>query len=156
MVVSGLGEFSVLNTIFTVLATGAFALISINHAHAGSPLPPSADDAQLASLPQTDGLVDALAAEFFEEHLRLSQSRLIEAETAKRYLSLDASEKARFRAERKQRWREMSANQKSALRGVKRPSFANLDSSQKQTFRRIASETLGAAASGDRSSLGDI
>jgi hypothetical protein len=50
----------------------------------------------------------------------------------------------------------MSADQKQALRGVKRPSFANLDTAQKLTFRRIASETLGAAASGDRQGRDEI
>ncbi|GJL92943.1 hypothetical protein [Hyphococcus sp.] len=113
--------------------------------------------AQPASLPQTDGLLDVLAAEFFESQLRLAQSRQIEAETAKRYLAMDAAGRAQYRAERKKLWREMNADQRAALRGVKRPSFANLDNAQKQTFRRIASQTLGAAsASGARPTRGEI
>ena len=87
--------------------------------------------------------VDLMAADFFESSLRLSQARRIEAQTAKRYLSLDEAGRARFRAERKRQWRALSEAERQTLRGAKRPRFDNLDEAQKQTFRRIAADTLG-------------
>lgn len=150
-----------MRSIFTVSAAVALTFCSVSGAQAGSsaPVPARAaasEKARNASVPQNDGLVEVLAAEFFESTLRLAQSRQIEAETAKRYLSMDAADRAQFRAERKRLWRHMNAEQKQALRGVKRPSFANLDDGQKQTFRQIASETLGAGAPRSQSARGDI
>lgn len=88
--------------------------------------------------------VDLLAAEFFEDRLRLSQSRRVEAETARRYLALSPADRAAFRAERKRVWRQMSDEEKRMLRGAKHPQFSNLTEAQKQPFRRIASRELGA------------
>lgn len=107
---------------------------------ASAPLPASA----VQSAVQADIFVDLVAADFFESGLRLAQSRQIEASTAKRYLSLDGIDRARFREERKRLWRQMSDQEKMALVGAKLPRFANLDETQKQTFRRIALEELGA------------
>ncbi len=141
-----------------ISAACALALCCVSGALAGGGAhAPSQNAPRKASLPQSDGIVDVLAADFYETSLRLAQSRQIEAETARRYLSLDDAGRAQFRAERRKLWRAMSAEQRSALRGVKRPVFANLADEQKQTFRRIASEALGAAPSaGRRLAQGDI
>ena len=99
--------------------------------------------------------VDLMAADFYESGLRLAQSRRIEAETARRYLTLDEAGRARFRADRKRLWRKMSEAEREALRGAKRPLFANLDEAQKQPFRKIAAEELGArpGAAGGRDEI---
>jgi hypothetical protein len=145
---------------FLFSAAFAFTLCSTLEAHAGdapnfSPGPGSqmsigaGTKTALTVSPETsDVFIELIAADFFESDLRLAQSRQIEAETAKHYLSLDDAERARFRAERKSAWRHMSPGERAALRGAKLPRFANLDEKQKQTFRRIASEELGAASSG--------
>ncbi|WP_133162418.1 hypothetical protein [Hyphococcus luteus] len=100
--------------------------------------------------------MDLMAADFYETSLRLSQAQRIEAQTARRYLTLDAAGRARFRAARKRQWREMSEAERQALRGAKRPRFDNLDETQKQTFRRIAAETLGAGSGPASQSRDDI
>lgn len=90
-----------------------------------------------------DPLLDAIAADFFEDHLRLSQSRRIEAATASQYLSLSAEEKSDFRATRREIWRRMTDEEKALLRGVKQPRYSNLTEQQKQAFRRIAAQEIG-------------
>jgi len=102
--------------------------------------------------------VDLVAAEFFEERLRLSQSRRIEAETAREYLTLSPEARARFRAERKKQWAGMSTEERAVLRGVKLPSFGNLTEQQKRPFRQIALRELGVIAphapeAGDRGEI---
>lgn len=92
-----------------------------------------------------DPLLDAIAAEFYENRLRLSQSRRIEAETARRYLSLPDAAKSRFRAKRREIWRRMSEDERALLRSVKLPRYSNLTEDQKQAFRRIAAQELGIA-----------
>lgn len=87
--------------------------------------------------------IDLMAADFFEKELRLAQSLKIEAATARRYLSLNETDRARFREDRKRIWRSLSDSERAALRGAKRPLFSNLDDRQKQTFRRIAAQELG-------------
>lgn len=122
----------------------ALTLCGALEAQAGGRPDAPAQEARLASYPETGALfVDLIAADFYETGLRLAQSRRIEAETARRYLALDEAGRARFRAERKRLWREMSEAERGALRGAKRPRFANLDETQKQTFRKIAAEELG-------------
>ncbi|MEZ5891542.1 MAG: hypothetical protein R3C58_00110 [Parvularculaceae bacterium] len=108
-------------------------------APAGTYKPASARDAG-------PDFVDLMAADFFENRLRLAQSRRIEAETARRYLSLPAEDRARYRADRKAQWRSMSAEERAELRGAATPRYSNLDDNQKLTFRKIASDELGAGA----------
>jgi hypothetical protein len=88
-------------------------------------------------------IVDRLAADFFKESLRLSQSRRIEAATAQIYLSLDPEHREAFRAERMRLWTEMSEEERKAFHNVKRPEYGNLTETQKLPFRRNALETLG-------------
>lgn len=114
-------------------------------------LPARAGDVEAALRPASTAdaappFVELVAEDFFENRLRLSQSRRIEAETARHYLSLAPLERERFRADRRARWRAMSEEQRAALRGVKTPQFSNLDEEQKLVFRRIASDELGATA----------
>ncbi|WDI31381.1 hypothetical protein PUV54_15635 [Hyphococcus flavus] len=92
-----------------------------------------------------DPFVDLMAADFYEDRLRLSQSRRIEAETARQYLALSSRDRARFRNARKELWRKMSKAEKATLRNAKLPQFTNLTEAQKQPFREIASRELGAA-----------
>ncbi|WP_411818411.1 hypothetical protein [Hyphococcus sp. DH-69] len=143
------------------LLSALFFLSSISTAFAqesssGAPIAPNAitEAPILASLPGLNSgpdlnsgnggvFVELIAADFYEHQLRLSQSRRIEAATAKRYLSLTETERARYRAERRKIWTSMSETERAALRSVKRPKYANLDEWQKQTFRRIASDELG-------------
>lgn len=132
---------------FHLLFQAAFALTLCGalDVQAGEPPEAPAQEAIQASYPETGtAFVDLMAADFYESGLRLAQSRRIEAETARRYLTLDEAGRARFRADRKRLWREMSEREREALRGAKRPLFANLDETQKQTFRKIAAEELGA------------
>ncbi len=90
-----------------------------------------------------EAFIDLLAAEFFEDKLRLAQSRRVEAETARQYLALSQAERKAFREARKRAWSHMSVQEKSVLRGAKHPRFANLTEAQKQPFRQIALQDLG-------------
>lgn len=87
-------------------------------------------------------LADRLAADFFENSLRLSQSRRIEAETAVYYTSLSPDEREAFREERRRFLRSLSHEQRLALRNVKRPAYNNLAEDQKERFRRQALSAL--------------
>lgn len=130
---------------FLFPAAFALTLCSAFDAQAGERAGAPIHEARAASFPEAGAVfVDLMAADFYESGLRLAQSRRIEAETARRYLTLDEAGRARFRAERKRLWRQMSEAERDALRGAKRPRFANLDETQKQTFRKIAVEELGA------------
>lgn len=91
-------------------------------------------------------LADRLASDFFENELRLAQSRRIEAETAAQYLSLSAKERQAFREERRRIWRSFSHEQRLALRNVKVPAYNNLSEEQKQPFRRSALSSLNSTA----------
>ena len=90
-------------------------------------------------------IIDQMAADFFENSLRLSQSREIEAATPAIYRSMAPKEQARFRAERRLLWRDMSDRQHRALRGVTRPDFDNLAEIQKLPFRQNAVNVLSAS-----------
>lgn len=87
-------------------------------------------------------LADRIAADFFENELRLSQSRRIEAQTAEQYRALAPMEKKAFREERRRLWRAFSHEQQLALRNVKRPAYQNLSEEQKATFRQTAAANL--------------
>jgi len=112
--------------------------------------PAAAEDGSRAPLQpashglESPGFVDLVAAEFYESRLRLAQSRMIEAETAQRYLSLPPMERNQYREERRRVWRSMKETERAALRQASRPRFSNLDEGQKEIFRRIAEEELGA------------
>ena len=93
-------------------------------------------------------LVDRVAASFFEESLRLSQTQRIEAQTAQLYLEMTPEEQAAFREARRDIWRAMTHEERMALRGVKRPAYANLSDEQKAPFRRTALQTLRAPRRG--------
>ena len=93
-------------------------------------------------------LVDRVAASFFEESLRLSQTQRIEAQTAQLYLEMTPEEQAEFRETRRQIWRSMTDEERTALRGVKRPAYANLSDAQKAPFRRTALQSLRAPRRG--------
>lgn len=90
-------------------------------------------------------LADRVASDFFENELRLAQSRRIEAETAAQYRSMTAEEKYIFREERRLIWRSFNHEQRLALRNVKLPAFNNLSEEQKQPFRRSALSSLNAS-----------
>ena len=90
---------------------------------------------------------DRMAASFFEDDLRLSQSRRIEAGTAEIYRALSSEERSEFREARRSEWRRFSEEQRRALRGVKRPVYENLAETQKDPFREAAMKRLGATAS---------
>lgn len=111
-------------------------------------------------------LADRLAADFFENDLRLSQSRRIEAETVNEYLSLSLDARETFRDERRRFLRSLSHEQRLALRNVKTPAYNNLSEDQKERFRRDALSRLapspqsgasqsGASPSGPRSGADD-
>lgn len=106
-------------------------------------------------------LADRLAADFFENDLRLSQSRRIEAETANQYLSLSPENREAFREERRRFLRSLSHEQRLALRNVKTPAYNNLSEGQKERFRRDAMSRLapsprsGGSQSGPRSGADD-
>lgn len=89
---------------------------------------------------------DRMAADFFEQELRLSQSRRLEANTAEIYRTLSHEERETFREKRRLEWRSFSEEQRQALRGVKRPAYANLAEAQKEPFRQTARKRLGATA----------
>lgn len=101
-------------------------------------------------------LADRLAADFFENDLRLSQSRRIEAETANQYLSLSPDEREVFREERRRFLRSLSHEQRLMLRNVKTPAYNNLSEEQKERFRRDALSRLAPSSqSGPRSGADD-
>lgn len=90
-------------------------------------------------------VVDRLAADFYEEELRLSQSRNIEATTAEIYAGLTDKEKAAFREERRTAWQAMTEEQQRALRNTELPAYANLTEEQKAPFRQIALDRIAPA-----------
>ncbi len=87
-------------------------------------------------------LADRIAADFFENDLRLSQTRRIEAETARYYRSLSPEDREAFRAARRRFYRSMTPDQRLVLRNVKTPAFNNLAEHQKERFRRTALSAL--------------
>ena len=92
-------------------------------------------------------LADRMAADFFENSLRLSQSRRIEAETLQHYLSLSPQEREVFRAERRRFYRSLTPEQRLALRNVKVPAYNNLAEHQKERFREAAVSALSPQSS---------
>jgi hypothetical protein len=98
-------------------------------------------------------IVDLLAADFYEESLRLSQARAIEARTGELYQRATPADRAAFRETRRASWNEMSENARAALRDQKRPAFANLTDEQKAPFRTIALDKLGDAGALDEEAL---
>jgi len=122
-------------------------LFSSLRAGAGEPLRPTSTPNLSWHVLASDekAVVDRLAADFFSQSLRLSQSRKIEALTAEIYLSQSDQGRARFREERRRLWRAMPENQRRALRSVKRPQYFNLSEAQKRPFRKRAFETLNAS-----------
>ncbi len=135
------------------IAALALIIFAVTPASAGGP---GAQTHHAAGLGAPDAFVDLVAADFYEARLRLSQSRRIEAATARRYLSLAPDERARFRAARKRAWREMSESERALLRNAKLPRFSNLTEAQKSPFRRIASEELGVIAPAPRITGEDV
>ncbi|WP_425409093.1 hypothetical protein [Hyphococcus sp.] len=127
-----------------VMASAFAALISAGDGDAPAREITPNTTPRLVSVNAPDQLMDAIAAEFYENRLRLSQSRRIEAATADHYLSLTVAERSRFRAYRRDLWDRMSAEEKAALRGAKQPRYFNLLESQKRIFRHIAAQELGA------------
>ena len=128
------------------VASLAFA-ISTN-AEAQSGLETVAAEADGWSVLQEDQkeFADRMAASFFEDDLRLSQSRRIEAGTAEIYRALPPEKRSKFREERRREWRRLKEEQRRALRGVKRPAYENLAEAQKTPFREAAMKRLGASA----------
>ena len=92
-------------------------------------------------------LADRMAADFFENSLRLSQSRRIEAETLQYYLSLSSEEREAFRAERRRFYQSLTPDQRLALRNVKIPAYNNLAEHQKERFRETAVSALSSSSS---------
>lgn len=91
-----------------------------------------------------DLIVERMAADFYENNLRLSQSRNIEAATAQIYRGLEAAKQADFRRQRRRQWRAMDEDARRSLRGVETPRYENLTEAQKAPFRRAAAGRLGA------------
>lgn len=110
-------------------------------AHAGdAAVLPVADPARYTSpLPLSEGaIVDAIAAQFFENELQSVQAYRIEAMTAQRYRKMTFSARQQFRADRRQQWNAMSIQQRNRLRQTPSPRFLNLTETQKSVFRQIA------------------
>lgn len=91
-------------------------------------------------------LIDLLAADFYENALRLSQSRRIQMTTAVYYRELSPGEKASFRHERRDFWRALNETQKRAFRDTSAPLYIELTDEQKRPFRRIILEQLSGPA----------
>ncbi|HXI86410.1 MAG TPA: hypothetical protein VNH64_03050 [Parvularculaceae bacterium] len=98
-------------------------------------------------------IVDLLAAEFYQQDLRLAQSRVIEARTAELYVSGDGQQRAHFRASRRAAWDAMSPEARKALRNADKPAYANLTDDQKEPFRKVALDKLDAAGAVDEKAL---
>ena len=98
-------------------------------------------------------IIDRLAADFYEDALRRSQTAVIEDRTSELYTKASPVERARFRMERRNEWRSMTDAQREALKNAKRPSYRNLTEEQKAPFRRIAFDKLGAAGAIDPDAL---
>lgn len=103
--------------------------------------------------PDERQIVDLLAADFYEDSLRLAQSRAIEAHTAEIYVEANAEDRARFRSARLAAWRALTSGQRKALRDAERPVYANLTDEQKAPFRKIALDKLDAAGAIDNKAL---
>ena len=86
-------------------------------------------------------IIDLIAADFYENALRLAQTFKIEAQTAVDYRYLPEDQRQLFRSKRRDIWRALSDEQRQTLRGVKRPQFLNLSENQKDAFRKIAVST---------------
>jgi len=89
-----------------------------------------------------DIIVDLVAADFYETALRPSQSKRIEAETAKTYRNLSEQDRERFRQDREEQWGQLNAQDKNALRGAKTPQYHHLSEPQKAPFRAVAKNIL--------------
>lgn len=90
-------------------------------------------------------IIDLMAADFYENSLRLAQTFKIEAQTAADYQYLPEDQRQLFRSKRRDIWRALSDEQRQTLRGVKRPQFLNLSENQKDPFRKIAFDRLTGA-----------
>lgn len=103
--------------------------------------------------PDERQIVDLLAADFYEDSLRLAQSRAIEAHTAELYVEANAEGRAKFRAAREAAWRAMTPQERKSLRDADRPAYANLTDDQKAPFRKIALDKLDASGAIDKKAL---
>jgi hypothetical protein len=103
--------------------------------------------------PDEKAIVDRMAAEFFEDELRPSQSYAIERKTAELYVGAAPAERARILQERRRAWDEMSGEQREALKHAARPSFSNLAEEQKTPYRSIALDRLEAEGAIDADAL---
>lgn len=100
-------------------------------------------------------LIDLLAADFYEDSLRQSQSGAIEKRTSEIYQSATPAERSAFRDERRANWEDMTQSDRVSLRDAKYPTFKNLTETQKLPFRSIALDKLGAAGALDETALSD-
>lgn len=132
-------------TFLSGLAFGAALFLSLAPAEAETP--PHIRWEALG--PSERAFVDRIAADFYEQSLRLAQSSAIESRTSELYSGASPADRARFRAERREAWQGMNGAQRDALRNVKRPSFRNLTEAQKWPFRAHALVQLGAAGAID-------
>ena len=87
-------------------------------------------------------MVDRVAADFFENSMRQSQSKRVQAETAAIYQNMGEAERAAFRERRRAMWQAMSEAEKMSLRDAKTPRYLNLTEEQKRPFRDIAQSQL--------------
>ena len=127
----------------SAIAAAALAAPAVEAQEARAPENTSLDREGLPTLEAGEmRLADRIAADFFENGLRLSQSRRIEAETAVYYVSLSPEEREEFREERRRFLRALSHEQRLALRNVKRPAYNNLSENQKERFRQQAVSAL--------------
>lgn len=101
------------------------------------------------------GLIDRLAADFYEDGLRQAQSDAIETRTNEIYREAQPADRARYREDRRSDWEAMSDAQRGSLRGVKRPVYRNLTEEQKAPFRRGALDRLGGAGALDADAIAD-
>jgi len=100
-------------------------------------------------------IVDRIAADFYEEDLRPSQSEAIERRTSEIYLEAGAEERERMREERRAEWTAMSEAARASLMEAKSPLYGNLTDAQKAPFRRHAIDRLTAAGAVDEAALED-
>lgn len=138
----------------TLSTTLGLAFASICASAAPAFAQSASDDPRWAALSPSERLiVDRVAADFYEDSLRATQSAAIEAETSDIYRNANADEQARFRDERRAQYRDMTPAEQAALKGVTRPAYRNLAEGQKAPFRAHAIDVLTSSGAVDEDGL---
>jgi len=82
--------------------------------------------------------IDRLAASDFRARVSEEEARVMEAETAARYVAAPPAVRAEIRERRRAVWNSLSNAERMALRSAKTPIFANLSDEQKAPYRARA------------------